>query len=191
MKNKKLVNFLFEAATLKRLQRTGWQILGENRESIAEHSYLVCVISFVLAKELKADLATVLTMSLFHDFTEARIGDVYKLADLYVKVDVTKATNDAFTSLPQKNELISIIKEYENEKTQEARIVHDADTLALCLELKQLVENGNTNAGEWLDANLERLKLDPSKKLGKMIKSANSQDWWKEERNKLHKSFRG
>lgn len=184
------VNFLFEAATLKRLQRTGWQILGENKESIAEHSYMVSVISLVLAQELSVDLGKVLVIALFHDFSESRIGDIYKLADLYVKADVMKAAKDSFSNLNDSGNLIRLFEEYEEEKTLESLIVHDADTLSLIIELKQLIENGNSHAVEWLDANLERLKLDQSKKIGKMIKSGNSQDWWKKERNKLHKGYK-
>lgn len=184
------VNFLFEASTLKRLQRTGWQILGENRESIAEHSYMVCVISFILASEAKVDMEKVLLISLFHDFIESRIGDIYKLADLYMRADVMKAAKDSFSNLTESGKMIRLFVDYEEEKTLESLIVHDADTLSLIIELKQMMERGNSNAKVWLDANLERLKLDQSKRIGKMIKSGNSQDWWKNERKKLHKGYK-
>lgn len=190
MKKNNLANFLFEASTLKRLKRTGWQILGENKESIAEHSFMVAVISYVLAKKLNADLGRVFLIALFHDFTESRTGDVYKLADLYVEVDVIRAADDAFLNSPDKDELVNIIKEYEDEKTVESKIVHDADTLALCLELKQLVEHGNLHAREWFEANLKVLKLDESKDLLNQIKNTDSQDWWKKERDKIHKSIK-
>ncbi len=186
---KNIVNFLFEAATLKRLQRTGWQILGENRESIAEHSFMVAIISLVLAQDLKADKEKVLTIALFHDFSEARMGDIYKLADLYVKADVMKASRDAFSDLSDSGKMLNLIKEYEDEKTLEAKIVHDADTLALMIELKQLIEKGNANAKEWFEANFDALRLDKSIKLANQIKNSNSQDWWKKERDKIHKSF--
>ena len=117
MKLSSIVNFLFEAAALKRLQRTGWQILGDNQESIAEHTFMVCVISFVLAVKLKADLEKVLIIALFHDFEEARTGDVYKLADLYTQVDKKKAITDAFSKLPQSAKISKLIAEYEHKKT--------------------------------------------------------------------------
>ncbi len=190
MKNKNLANFLFEAAALIRLQRTGWQILGGgNKESVADHSYMVSVISFVLARQTKADIGKVLVMSLFHDFTESRMGDIYKLADLYVTADVTKAAGDAFSALPDEKELISVTREYEQRKTLEAKIVHDADTIALCIELKQLIEHGNLHAREWFEANVEGLTLKEAKELVMQIKKSDSQDWWKKEREKIHKSF--
>ena len=188
MKKNNLANFLFEAATLRRLKRTGWQILGsENQESVAEHSYMVAVISFVLAKQLSANLEKTLTMALFHDFSEGRTGDVYKLADLYVTVDEKKANNDAFSHDSKLNEIIC---EYGEKKSIESQIVHDADNLALILELKQLMENGNLNAKEWFEANKERLKLKESKAIFEEIKSSNTQDWWTKERQKIHKSYK-
>lgn len=190
LKRNRLANFLFEAATLKRLQRTGWQILGENEESVAEHSYMVCVVSYLLAKQLNADIGKTLMMSLFHDFTEARVGDIYKLADLYVKADIIKAASDALSNLPDWEEIVKITKEYEEGKTLEAKIVHDADVLALCLELKQLIEKGNRNAEEWLEGNKDRLHLDISRQLAREIQETDSQDWWKKERGKIHKRYK-
>lgn len=188
MKNKNLTNFLFEAATLKRLQRTGWQILGGgNKESIAEHSFMVCVISYVLSGRLKADSGKALKMALFHDFCETRVGDIYKLADLYLEADVIKAAKDSFSNLADDGELFTLFKEYEKEETLEAKIVHDADTIALILELKQLIENGNLNAYEWFDGNIKSLNLTLSKEMAEEIKKTNSQDWWKKERKTLHR----
>ena len=189
--NKKSVKFLFEAATLKRLQRTGWQILGGgNQESIAEHSYMVCVISIVLAQNLKVNLEKILTMALFHDLSETRIGDIYKLADLYVKTDEKKARRDVFSNLNDDKKTLSILDEYDKKLSLESKLVHDADTLALILELKQMIENGNLNARDWLSANIDCLKLEKSKELAREMETANSQDWWKKERKEIHKSFR-
>lgn len=189
MKNISMINFLFEAVTLKRLQRTGWQILGGNEESVAEHSYMVTVISFLLADQMGADVKKTLIMALFHDLTEARIGDVHKLADLYVKTDERRAEKDAFSSVGKiGKELMDICGEYRGKKTIESKIVHDADVLALCIELKSLFERGDHHAKEWFDANGKRLVLKESNNILQELKEADSQDWWKKERNKLHKS---
>ena len=112
LKTQKIVDFLFEAATLKRLKRTGWQIIGDNSESIAEHTYMVAVISYVFSLQLKVDIKKILLMALFHDLDETRTGDVYKLADLYISVDKIKAGSDALSNLKYNNELTSLLKEY-------------------------------------------------------------------------------
>jgi len=187
---KSLVNFLFEASTLKRLKRTGWQILGENEESIAEHAYMVSVISYILATELKANIEKVLLMSLFHDFEEVRTGDVFRLADKYIKVDKKRATRDAFANLPSSGKILKLTTEYEQRKTLEAKIVKDADTLALCIELKQLIEKGNIHAIEWLEHNINQLILDKSRKIGNKLKHTNSHDWWRKEREEIQKQLK-
>ena len=181
------IDFLFQAAALKRLKRTGWQILGDNQESIAEHTFMVCIISYVLAIPSKANLEKTLLISLFHDFEEARTGDVYKLADLYTRVDKKKAVADAFSNLPKSDTISKLLGQYEQRSSLEAKIVKDADTLALCFELKLLIEKGNVNAKEWLIANLESLKLDKAKKVGRQLLNSNSQSWWQKERKILHK----
>lgn len=190
MKKNNLSNFLFEATTLKRLKRTGWQILGGNEESIAEHSYMVCVISYALARLLHTDVEKVILMALFHDFTEARVGDIYKLSDLYVTADEKRAASDAFSNLVFGGDLEKIVQEYEDRESVESKVVHDADTLALCVELKQLMEKGNIHAKEWFDANIQALSLAQSKAIAEQLKFTNSQDWWKKEREIIHKGYK-
>ena len=183
-----IIDFLFEASALKRLKRTGWQILGGgNRESIAEHSYMVAVISYVLSVHSQLNLEKILLMSLFHDFEETRTGDVYKLADLYTRTDKGKAIQDAFSILPQSAKITGLLEEYNQGKSLEAKLVKDADTLALCLELTISIENGNQNAEEWLKANLESLKTEAARELGKALVKSNSQNWWRKQRKILHK----
>ncbi len=185
-KKRSAINFLFELTALKRLQRTGWQILGSGGESIAEHSYMVAMISYLLAEQTGADIEKTLLMALFHDVEEARTGDVYRLAKLYVTIDKDKARHDALINLSDGNLVPAFLNEYEQRKTLEAKIVKDADTLSLCVELKLLVEQGNAHAKEWLDANIEALQLTESKALGKALTTADSQAWWKKERHLLH-----
>jgi len=184
-----LANFLFEAATLKRLQRTGWQILGDNQESIAEHSFMVCVISFALSELMGANLEKVLLIALFHDFSESRSGDIYKLADYYVTINTAKANKDAFVSIPLLRRLVVLTDEYEKEQSLEAKIVHDADTLALMVELKQLIERGNLHAREWFEANFHSLRIEQSQKLAKELRKTDSQEWWNLERLRIHKDM--
>lgn len=180
------VHFLFEISALKRLQRTGWQILGSGGESVAEHSYMVAMISYMLAEQTGADIQKTLLMALFHDVEETRTGDVYRLAKLYVTLKKRKARTDTLQQLPQRNRIEKLLDEYDQRKTLEAKIVKDADNLSLCLELKMRIEEGNTHAQEWLDANIDALQLTESKDLGKVLLKTDSQEWWRKERKILH-----
>ena len=185
-----LANFLFETQVLKRLRRTGWQILGVEDESISEHLYLTTVIAFILAKQLHVNMEKALVMSLFHDTHETRVGDVDKIALGYIKRDISKANKDIFQHLPFGGEVLSILGEYEKKKSLEARLVYEANVIALIIQLKTFVDRGNPHAKEWLTANKERVKLKESKMLVEEIMNTDSQDFWKDIRNKLHTKFK-
>ncbi len=42
---KKITNLIYEAAVVKRLLRTGWQIFGDNEEGVGEHSFMTAAIA--------------------------------------------------------------------------------------------------------------------------------------------------
>ncbi|MGD8981799.1 MAG: HD domain-containing protein, partial [Desulfobacterales bacterium] len=45
---KNIANLLFQANILKNIPRSGYQFLGAGKESIAEHSFSVSFIAFVM-----------------------------------------------------------------------------------------------------------------------------------------------
>lgn len=188
MKNiKPITNLVYEAAVVKRMLRTGWQILGDNEEGVGEHTFMTCVIAYFLAKQLKANLETVLTMAVFHDFHEARTGDLDKIATFYMTRNQDKANRDIFAGVD--DELLAKLDEYEKKESLEARIVYEANVIAFLVELKLLEEKGNTHAREWLSGNLARLRLPEAVSLAKDLSATDSHDWWKNLRTTLHEAF--
>ena len=185
--NKRIINFIYEAAVVKRLKRTGWQILGDNEESLGEHTFMTAVISYSLAKQLHADIGTVLTMAIFHDFHEGRTGDMDKIAQFYVKRDQGKANRDIFQGVD--DDVIKTLEIYEHKKTLEAKIVYEANIIALLVELKILMEKGNVHAKEWFDGNTQRLRLPLAKSLASELQKTSTQDWWKHIRKNIHEGF--
>jgi len=69
--------FFFQIAELKKLPRSGWKIkLGlKNSESVAEHSYMMSVMSMVLSDMKSLNSEKVLKMAILHDWAESKIGD--------------------------------------------------------------------------------------------------------------------
>ena len=67
-----LSNFFFQIASLKNLPRAGWKVKLnlKDSESVAEHSYMMTVMSMVLSdlKNMKTD--KIIKMSLIHDWAE-------------------------------------------------------------------------------------------------------------------------
>src|SRR3989344_1959885 len=195
-KFKHITSLVYEAAVVKRLKRTGWQILGDNEEGVGEHTFMTCVIAYFLAKEISRSRAglehginmeTVLTMAVFHDFHEARTGDLDKIATFYMTRDQDKANRDIFGNVD--DELLATLNEYEEKKSVEARIAYEANVIAFGVELKLLIEKGNTHAQEWLEANIKRLRIPEAVALANDLAQGNSQDWWKHLRKTLHEEF--
>ena len=178
---------VYEAATVKRMLRTGWQILGDNEENVGEHTFMTCVISYFLAKELHANMETVLVMSVFHDFHEARTGELDKLAKLYTSRNEEKANNDIFSGID--DNLLALLTTYEEKKTLEAQIAYEANVIAFSVEVRLLMERGNVHAKEWMEANNSRLRLPQSIALAKDLEKTDSQNWWKSIRKSIHEEF--
>lgn len=174
-----IVNFLFEVGLLKKIPRSGYKFLGTGSESVADHSFRVAVIAYVLAKhELQADLQKVVLMSLFHDIHEARTGDHNYVNKQYVIVNEDKAVRDLAQGLPSGEEIVSLIREFNSGETLEARLSQDADQLDFILELKTQRDLGNRSAAEWMRYSLKRLITDNAKKLANEIINTDSSDWW-------------
>jgi len=174
-----MVHFLFEVGILKSIPRSGYQFLGSGSESVAEHTFRVAVIAYLLAKhEPKADMQKVLLMSLFHDFHETRTGDHNYVNRRYVTVNEDKAVRDLAQKLPFGQEIVSLIDEFNSRETPEARLSQDADQLDFILELKRQLDLGNKSAAEWLRYAVKRLITDSAKKLADEIIKTGSSDWW-------------
>jgi len=181
-----MVNFLFEIGILKKTPRSGYQFLGTGKESVAEHSFRVAVIAYLLAKnEPKADMQKVVLMSLFHDFHEARTGDHNYVNKRYVTLNENKAVNDLARKLSFGQEIVSLIDEFNSRETLEAQLSQDADQLDFILELKRQQDLGNISAAEWLKYSLKRLITDFAIKLADEIVTTDSSDWWFKKKEEL------
>ncbi|MBI3559786.1 HD domain-containing protein [Candidatus Gottesmanbacteria bacterium] len=204
MKNlKNITNLVYEAAVVKRMQRTGWQILGDNQEGVGEHTFMTAIIAYFLAKEVSGtrpgpalpagrleagvNMETILTMAIFHDFHEARTGDLDKIASFYMTRDQGKANKDIFQGVD--DGLLATLEEYEKKESLEARIVYEANIVAFLVELKLLEEKGNTHAREWISGNIARLRLPEAVALAQELARIDSHDWWKSLRAALHEEF--
>ncbi len=187
MSQKSLVNIIYEALVVKRMRRTGWQIMGENDETVGQHTFMTSVIAYFLAQKTDADMQKVLTMSLFHDFHESRTGDLDKIATVYLTRDTARANHDIFAENGE--ELVEVLEEYEKKQSKEARVVYEANIIALLVELKLLAERGNKHAQEWFEANKKRLKLPDAISLADELVKTDSHDWWKSIRDAVHGGF--
>lgn len=74
----KIIKFFSEVGKLKTMPRRGWVIRDiKNPESIAEHTFRVAIMAWVLAdqKSSKLNIEKIIKMALIHDLCEVYAGD--------------------------------------------------------------------------------------------------------------------
>ena len=176
---KNIANLLFEAQMLKEIPRSGYHFLGSGKESIAEHSYSTTFIAYVMSQlEPGIDALKLISMCLVHDLPEARIGDLNTVHKSYVTANEVKAVKDMTAGLPFGPSIANLIDEFNEGSSPEAEMAHDADQLALILELKALLDIGYAPPDKWLPPVLKRLKTDVAKRIARSIMRTNRDDWW-------------
>lgn len=136
MNQERLLEVFTELSYLTRIRRTGWILAGvQDPETIADHCYETAIIAYFLSKQIdiKVDMGKILTMALFHEVGEVRLGDFPRRAKKYVKKfkkDAEKAImNDVLGDIEK--ELFPILHEFEECKTVEARLVEAAEELQI------------------------------------------------------------
>ena len=139
--------FFFQIAELKKLPRSGWKIkLGlDNSESVAEHSYMMSVMSMVLADMKSLNSEKIIKMSILHDWAESKIGDFMPDEVGYDKKSELEnyAMIEILESLPQKiqSNYQELWDEFLDRETPEARLVHELDKLEMALQAKTYEKN--------------------------------------------------
>ena len=176
---KKIVDLLFEAKILKEIPRSGYQFLGAGKESVAEHSFSTAFIAYVMSQlEPEVDALKLISMGLIHDLAEARVGDLNTVHKQYVTADETKALEDATRGLAFGQNLKSLMQEYNEGLSTEARLAHDADQLALILELKDLMDIGYKPPNSWIENVTKRVKTKIGKKIARAVMETQRDSWW-------------
>lgn len=176
---KKIAKLLFEAKILKDIPRSGYHFLGVGKESVAEHSFSTTFIAYVMSElESDVDALKLISMCLVHDLAEARIGDLNTVHKQYLTADEDRALADMVRGLAFGNRLKELVREYNEGLTREAELAHDADQLALILELKELVDIGYQPPNSWLGNVMERVKTKTGRKIAATIMDTRRDEWW-------------
>lgn len=174
-----IADLLFEAKLLKEIPRSGYQYLGAGRESIAEHSFMVTFIAQVMSRlEPSADALKLLRMCLLHDLPEARIGDLNSVQKQYVLADEKRAVSDMIKGLPFGAEMQSLLEEFRAQTSPEALLAHDADQLALLIDLKSLQDVGYASPAQWISHVAQRVKTEIGRRLARGILETDWNHWW-------------
>ncbi len=151
----KQLSFALEIDKLKNIVRQTHLSANGRRENDAEHSWHMAIMAYLLKEysNEKIDIAKVLVMCLIHDIVEIDAGDTY--AYDVAGLSSQKSREDAakerlFSILPQeqKEDLISLFDEFEENESAEARFAHAMDNL------QPLILNNSNNGGDWREHNV-------------------------------------
>ncbi len=176
---KNIANLLFEAKMLKNIPRSGYHFLGAGEESVAEHSFVITFVAYVMSELApEADAFRLIRMCLIHDLPEARIGDLNYVQKNYVTPDEARAVRDATQDIPFGRTIADLLREFNEGQTLEARLAHDADQLAFILDLKALSDIGYDPPRRWLPVLQERLTTDIGKQIARNIIETDWDEWW-------------
>jgi len=135
---------------LKNTVRTGWimwNIKKERVESVAEHIYSVQMLALAMYSEYQydIDIQKVIMMIAVHELEEILIGDIAATAKEHETKEVIghQAVSQILSVLIEKEKIESLILEFDERKTKEAKFVYHCDKLDCDLQAKIYSEEGS------------------------------------------------
>ncbi len=187
---KRDLELLYEIGCLRRQQRSWSQFLYPDAASNTDHTFRVMWTALTLAKYEKViNTEKVLKMALVHDVPESRTGDTNYLSRQYVTENVEQAVEDIFGGTIVGPEFKKLWEEYEKRESIESKIVKDADTLDIDLELAEAIATGNP-LGESFREHRElvskMLFTESAKRLWKEIQNGDPHAWHLNSRNRFN-----
>lgn len=173
----KLFEFIKFSAKLREVSRNN-NATSDRKESVAEHSWHLALVAWVLHKEFEAefgvkiDQVKMIKMFLIHDLVEIVVGDpsAWKPGERVGKAEKEeKATKEVYSKLPDElsKEMMGLLEEYEEGKTLEVRLAKGIDRVNPAL-MRMLTGQG------WGDvdgdvAHLDKIQL-PRVEVSKILK---------------------
>ena len=146
-----VLNFYYETAKLKEVERSGWNTWNISRnkrvESIPEHVYGAQQLAFAIYSEfdIDIDLFKVNSMLAYHETEEIDIGDLHPFSGVSAseKAKLGKQAVDKIVSkMKKKNFITSLIDEFNERKTPEAKFAYLCDKMEADLMSKKYQDEG-------------------------------------------------
>ncbi len=177
-----IIGFLHEAGHLKNTPRAGWQLAGiKQPESVAEHSFRVGVLAYVLATLEGANAERAAAIALFHDVPEARTTDLHSVAKPWIDVTHDSQVAEQQTeALPAELSapIRALIAEFAAKETPEARCAKDADKLECLLQAREYEAQGNPLVQPWVDSMLTAVVTASGRRLAEAAVKTAPDAWW-------------
>lgn len=184
------LEFFYEIGCLRHIQRTWKQFLNPDFQNLSEHILRVIWIALTLAKyEGITDTEKIMKMALIHDLSESRSVDSHYISRQYVERFEAEALEDTLTGTAVYEEFMAIWHEYEERSSIEAKIVKDADTLDVDLELKEQEYRGIKLGEDTLEGRQyvaqTKLFTESAREFFYAIQESNPNDWHVKGKNRF------
>ncbi len=146
-----VLNFYYETAKLKEVERSGWNTWNISRnkrvESIPEHVYGAQQLAYAIYSEfdIDIDLFKVNSMLAYHETEEINIGDLDPFSGVSAakKAKIGKqAVEKTVSKMKKKNFITSLIDEFNERKTPEAKFAYLCDKMEADLMAKKYQDEG-------------------------------------------------
>lgn len=143
-----LVSFFRVVCNLKKIKRSGWIHKSNisSPESVADHSYSMCMMSMVLSEIIDLDTEHIMKMANLHDLAESFVGDNMPDKISYEEKVLLedKAMKKIISKLPAflRGKYLDIWNEYIDNSTVSAKFVHNMDKLEMALQAKEYEFDG-------------------------------------------------
>ena len=143
-----LVSFFRVVCNLKKIRRSGWIDKSNisSPETVADHSYSMCMMSMILSEIIDLDTEHIMKMANLHDLAESFVGD--NMPDKISYEEKVLLENKAMTKiisrLPSflRGKYLDIWNEYIENSTVSAKFVHNIDKLEMALQAKEYEFDG-------------------------------------------------
>ena len=142
-KEENVIRYYVLCNKLKNLIRTGWKdwnVKSNRLESVAEHIYGVQMLTIAMASEYNYDinLSRVIMMLAVHELEEIFIGDLtlFEISSEEKEKIGHEAIEKVLSSLANKDEIKSLIIEFDGRKTNESRFAYYCDKLECDIQSK-------------------------------------------------------
>jgi putative hydrolases of HD superfamily len=184
------LEFWYEIGCLRHIQRTWRQFMNPDFQNLSEHILRVIWIALTLAKyEGVKNTEKIIKMALIHDLSESRSVDSHYISRQYVERFEKEALEDTLEATAVREEFMAIWQEYEERDSIEAKIVKDADTLDVDLELKEQEYKGVRLGEDTLEGRMyvaqTKLFTESAKEFFYAIQESNPNDWHVKGKNRF------
>lgn len=180
---KELAKYLYEIGQLKRLRRSGWWIAGiEDPESVAEHSFRVTLLGYILSQLEGGDPLKTIIMCLFHDVPESRLNDWHRIGQRYANLaEIQRQVfSEQVNRLPHNvsEQLTSLMSEFNTGESLEARLAHDADRLECLIQAREYQAQGYKDVQDWINNCEAALITESAKRIAQECLKVEPKEWW-------------